>query len=201
MQIFVKWESIFFELFNYEGSEAFNPVTLRGVLCLPWRLVGCQLLYLNEYRGLIWYANQFVLLLKSFKNFRNHDSQGIPVNPVIGIYTTDIQNGLIITTWLIASIIKCAVKLIIHSLTGIPAWIINYMYSKMWDDITYPFQNFNGITIEVWEWISDFSPRFPGMWLLIHVWIDMSVKGTLNVKKIPPISYFAAVQNLIASRY
>ena len=24
----------------------------------------------------------------------------------------------------------------------------------MWDEITYPFPNFNGATAEVWEWIS-----------------------------------------------
>ena len=28
------------------------------------------------------------------------------------------------------------------------------MPSKVWDEITYPFPNFNGATVEVWEWIS-----------------------------------------------
>ena len=32
----------------------------------------------------------------------------------------------------------------------IAAWIINYMiHYKMWDEITYPFLNFNGCTVEV----------------------------------------------------
>ena len=26
----------------------------------------------------------------------------------------------------------------------------------VWDEITYPFPKFNGITVEVWEWISNF---------------------------------------------
>ena len=30
----------------------------------------------------------------------------------------------------------------------------------MWDEITYPFPNFNGTPIEVWEWISNFIPCF-----------------------------------------
>ena len=30
------------------------------------------------------------------------------------------------------------------------------MPSKMWDEITYQFPNFNGYTVEVWEWISNF---------------------------------------------
>ena len=28
------------------------------------------------------------------------------------------------------------------------------MPSKVWDEIGYPFQNFNGCTVEVYEWIS-----------------------------------------------
>ena len=34
------------------------------------------------------------------------------------------------------------------------------MPSKVWDGITYPFQDFNGATVEVWEWISTFIPHF-----------------------------------------
>ena len=36
-----------------------------------------------------------------------------------------------------------------HGLTLIPAWISNYIHYKVWDEITYPFLNFNGATIEV----------------------------------------------------
>ena len=32
-----------------------------------------------------------------------------------------------------------------------PAWISNHIPSKMLDEITYPFLNFNGCTIKVWE--------------------------------------------------
>ena len=34
------------------------------------------------------------------------------------------------------------------------------MLSKAWDDITYPFQNFNGVAVEISEWISDFISHF-----------------------------------------
>ena len=37
----------------------------------------------------------------------------------------------------------------LHGLTLIPAWIINHMPGKVWDEITYPFINFNGATVEV----------------------------------------------------
>ena len=46
--------------------------------------------------------------------------------------------------------------------TSIPPWISNYIQYNMWDEITYPFPNFNGATVEVWEWISDFIPHFNG---------------------------------------
>ena len=42
----------------------------------------------------------------------------------------------------------------------IPAWISNYIHYKVWDEITYPFPNFNSCTIEVWEWIGNFIPHF-----------------------------------------
>ena len=32
--------------------------------------------------------------------------------------------------------------------------------SKVQDEITNPFPNFNGCTVEVWEWISNFIPHF-----------------------------------------
>ena len=31
----------------------------------------------------------------------------------------------------------------------ISAWISNYIHYEVWDEITYPFLNFNGATVEV----------------------------------------------------
>ena len=39
-------------------------------------------------------------------------------------------------------------------------WICNHMPNKVWDEIIYPFPNFNGCTVEVWEWINNFIPNF-----------------------------------------
>ena len=47
-----------------------------------------------------------------------------------------------------------------HGLTLIPAWISDHILSKVWDEIIYSFSNFNGCTVEVWEWISNFIPHF-----------------------------------------
>ena len=42
------------------------------------------------------------------------------------------------------------------------AWINNYIHYKVWNEITNPFPNFNGATVEVWEWISNIVPYFIG---------------------------------------
>ena len=34
------------------------------------------------------------------------------------------------------------------------------MPSKVWDEITYSFQNFNVGTVEVWEWMNNFIQHF-----------------------------------------
>ena len=49
-----------------------------------------------------------------------------------------------------------------HGLTWIPAWINKCIHHKVWDESTYPLPNFNGATIEVREWISNFVPHFFG---------------------------------------
>ena len=59
-----------------------------------------------------------------------------------------------------------------RELTLIPAWIGNYIFYKVWDEITYSFPNFNGATVEVWEWISNFIPLM-GMWLFIHAGLNV----------------------------
>ena len=58
-----------------------------------------------------------------------------------------------------------------HGLTLIPAWINNYTHYKVWDEITYPFPNFNGGTVEVWEWINNFTPHFTGH-VITYPWQD-----------------------------
>ena len=40
-----------------------------------------------------------------------------------------------------------------------PACIINHMSNKMWGEITYPFPNFNGCTMNGMEYISNFTPH------------------------------------------
>ena len=44
----------------------------------------------------------------------------------------------------------------------------NYIHYNVAGEITYPFPNFNGAAVEVWQWISDFIHTLLGMWLLIR---------------------------------
>ena len=45
-----------------------------------------------------------------------------------------------------------------HGLLLIAAWVNDYMLSKVRDELTYPFPNYNGATVKVWE--CNFVPRF-----------------------------------------
>ena len=36
------------------------------------------------------------------------------------------------------------------------------IHYNVWDEIAYAFPNFNGYTVEVWEWISNFLPHLTG---------------------------------------
>ena len=42
----------------------------------------------------------------------------------------------------------------------VPAWIGYHMPSKVWDELTYSFLNFNGCTVGVYEWINNFFQHF-----------------------------------------
>ena len=51
----------------------------------------------------------------------------------------------------------------LHGLTLIPAWIINHIHYKAWDEITYPLLNFKVISSNI----------VLGMDLLTHAWIKV----------------------------
>ena len=59
-----------------------------------------------------------------------------------------------------------------HGLTLIPACKSNYIHYKVWVEIIYPFPNFNGAAVEVWERINNFIPHFTG-----HICDYLSVLG------------------------
>ena len=48
----------------------------------------------------------------------------------------------------------------------------NYIHFKVWDEITYPFPEFNGETIEVCEWISNCLPLL-GTWIIVYAGIKV----------------------------
>ena len=46
-----------------------------------------------------------------------------------------------------------------NGLTLILPWLSNHTSAKVWDEIIYPFANFSGCTVEVWELIGNFIPH------------------------------------------
>ena len=61
-----------------------------------------------------------------------------------------------------------------YELSLIQAWISNHIYYKVWDEITYPFPNFNSVTIEVGNGEEISSHTLLGVWLLIHAGIKVN---------------------------
>ena len=47
-----------------------------------------------------------------------------------------------------------------HGLTWLSGWICNYINSKVWDEVTYPFPSFHVCTLEVWAWTNNFTSHF-----------------------------------------
>ena len=76
--------------------------------------------------------------------------------PVITQLYDDITRILLLTTDHVYS----------HGLNLIPTWIDNHMPNKVCDEITNSFQNVNGFTVEVWQWIYTFSRFFNGCYHL-----------------------------------
>ena len=52
----------------------------------------------------------------------------------------------------------------------IPVWINNYIHYMVWGEINYPFPNFNGCTIEIWELITYFIRNFTGHMITYPYW-------------------------------
>ena len=44
----------------------------------------------------------------------------------------------------------------------VTAWMSNYILNIVWGKITYPFPNFNGKTVKLWEWINNLILHFTG---------------------------------------
>ena len=52
----------------------------------------------------------------------------------------------------------------------------------MRDENAYPFPNFNGVAVEVWEWISNFIPHFTRV-ITYPYWVlsqSMLIKKTID---------------------
>ena len=58
--------------------------------------------------------------------------------------------------------------ILLNGLTLISAWISNHMPWELWDNITHSFPNFNGCTVEVWEWIRNFILYIPMLELKLN---------------------------------
>ena len=76
----------------------------------------------------------------------------------------------------------------LHELTWIIT-LLSHVHFKVWDGITYPTPNLNGIAIVFWECVSNFTPgisphNLQGLWLFIHAGsklIDVNTLWSIDV--------------------
>ena len=101
-----------------------------------------------------WYPRCQFIVLNAFWILAEHDSPKILKLPCI----LSDQSVFLTCTFCMDTHIKDPFYK--HRLTFITTSITMYSRYKIWDEITHLFPTFNGTTIEVWEWISNFVPYF-----------------------------------------
>ena len=76
---------------------------------------------------------------------------------------------------------------------------INYM---IWDEIIYPFPNFNGATVEVWECISNIIPHLTGCMITYPYWDYRLIPGPIQyfVNKIIKFSQHLEAVKMVSDR-
>ena len=119
----------------------------------PWTNVYRNLCYMNNLSSTEVTANR----LHEFRAWINNHIRRFYID--VAIYPCHKSKHWISQS--LISVRRCPQgPLYLHGLTLIPAWISNHIPSKVWDEIPYPFLNFNGYTVEVYEWIRHFIPHF-----------------------------------------
>ena len=59
----------------------------------------------------------------------------------------------------------------------------NYIHYTVWDEITFPFPNFNGATVEVWKWISNYRMKSKPQWNGCHIIVLLVIFFRANRKQ------------------
>ena len=62
-------------------------------------------------------------------------------------------------------------------------WKSNYIHYEIWNGIIYPFPNFNGAIVKVWEWIRNFIPHLIGSIITYPCLWTMLIKGAPDLPK------------------
>ena len=61
----------------------------------------------------------------------------------------------------------------------------NHMCTEAWDEINYQLSKFNGCTVDVWEWESDYTPLF--IMDILYNYSSMLGLKPINVSKMGPM--------------
>ena len=102
---------------------------------------------------------KIIRIRKYHLNLRPYNAPVLAINLIF----TDLRKPMSWATlnyaWNLVTEINTSCPFYKHGLTLIPARICLHMLNELWDEITFPFLNFNGSTVKVYEWISNFTPH------------------------------------------
>ena len=85
------------------------------------------------------------------------------------------QHALLLYWYQKVSDIRSSGSLLLHALILITTLVSNHKPGKVWDEITYPFPNFNGVNVGSLEiWIGDFISHFSVLVITYPCWLLLS---------------------------
>ena len=143
------------------GHESvLHPIVLSG--CNYLYVLNAMPIYLSpSVIGLWWFIAHISAIFTSNDRLTFNAEDIITVRSVLGNHKQPMLTEQPMDKPALSSIRESWCSTILHEVTPIiPAWRGNSTHYKMWDEITYPFPNFNGAIIEVWEWVINSIPLY-----------------------------------------
>ena len=132
----------------------------RLSLCRPAVPPGTKTWHHDNYRFSVYSFEEIIISSQQWIFHFDEISLYCERIPVISRFHFSLFRDDIQYTTRIMDTVRVLLCFVVVWYHGPIAWISNHMASKVWGEIIYPFPNFNGTTVEVWEWISNFIPHF-----------------------------------------
>ena len=136
---------------SWQDENIFNVFFLsKLLLCVAVKVFEKATIWPSSYLTLaLPWGSSSLTVLKWQEMTRNYISN---INMGYVVYCLNVKESYFLWSLFTTQIIS---RLSTMSSSVIPAWISKYIDYKVWDELTFPFPNFNGV-----EWIINYIPYF-----------------------------------------